>query len=134
MQHRFPLDPKQQSKPCPKGAVESYLSKDHRNQEALLHQSMVLARLLLGLHKLARASPHRAYRSLRKAIRFLAASWRLCYILHLVRNQALVRLSIYLLLSRARRLVPYRYRPRRLLPLRSLFRLRGFLVRRRRCT
>ena len=94
---------------------------------------MVLARLRQGLRILARASPRRGYRCRRKATRFLAASWRLCYILHLARNRALVKLSICLLLSLARPLVQYQYRPGRLLRLLSLFRLRDFLVRRRRC-
>jgi len=130
----IPSNPQYQSDPCPPGAVRFLPIKDHRNQEVPLPPSMVLERLLQGLRNLARASPRRVHRYLRKVTRFLTASWRLCYILHLAQKGALVKLSIYLLLSLALPLVPYRYRRAPRLRLRSLFRLRGFLARRRRCT
>ena len=58
-----------------------------------------MERLRQGLRTLGLVFPRRAYRFLRRATRFLAVSYRLCYTLHLLRNRALVTLSIYLLPS-----------------------------------
>lgn len=98
-----------------------------------------MERLRQGLHTLGLVSPRRAYRFLRRATRFLAASYRLCYTLHLLRNRALVTLSTYLLPSvvahlsrRSRRLQPRQSLGIRLL--RFPFRLRVcFSVHRWRC-
>lgn len=58
-----------------------------------------MERLRQGLRTLGLVFPRQAYRFLRRATRFLAVSYRLCYTLHLLRNRALVTLSTYLLPS-----------------------------------
>ena len=113
------------------------LLRDRLKVARPLHLSM--ERLRRGLHTLGLVSPRRVYRFLRRATRFLAVSYRLCYTLHLLRNRALVTLSTYLLPSAVTHLLRRSRRspPRPLLGIRPLpfpFRLLVcFSVRRWRC-